>query len=143
MPRQAFIGKIPEPLLYDPEYDMWIKQSGDEVFIGATSYGIFLAGEIVAFTSKPNGAECTFGRGIATVECAKTVLAVHAPLSIIILEGNERLEASPTILNHDPYDEAWMVRGRPIAWELEHTRLVDANVYRSHIQRMEPSAKFL
>lgn len=143
MARQTFSGSVPQNLLYDLEYDMWVQRDGDAVLIGATSFGVFLAGEIIAFTAKPNGAECAIGRGIATVECAKTVLAVHAPLSIIILAGNERVEEAPAILNQDPYGAAWMVRGRAVAWEVEHARLVDSLVYRSRILRIEPSASFL
>ena len=37
---------------------MWVQpQADDELLIGATAFGIFLAGEIIAFTSKPKGAE--------------------------------------------------------------------------------------
>ena len=75
-----FRGAIPDGLLYDAEHDMWVKRDGDEALIGATAYGIFRAGEIIGFTAKPSGAEVDRGRGLGTVECAKTVLAVRAPI---------------------------------------------------------------
>jgi glycine cleavage system H protein len=141
--RKSYCGHIPDDLLYDQEYDMWVRAEGDEVMIGASSFGIFLAGEIIAFTAKPKGAEVALGRGLGTVECAKTVLAVHAPLSFLLLEGNEAAEERPAMLNRDPYDAGWMVRGRATAWEGERGRLVDAATYRAHIQRLEPEAVFL
>jgi glycine cleavage system H protein len=113
------------------------------VLIGASSFGLFLAGEIIAFTAKPKGAEVELGRGLGTVECAKTVLAVHAPISFALLEANEAAEERPAILNRDPYDAGWMVRGRPTAWEAERTRLADAAAYRAHVRRIEPAAEFL
>ena len=90
MPHIPFTGNIPDDRLYCPEYDMWVQEiDGGEQLIGATRFGIFLAREIIAFTSKPKGAEVAIGRGMGTVECRKTVLAVHAPISFILLEGND------------------------------------------------------
>jgi len=138
-----FRGAVPDALLYDTTHDMWVRREGDEVVIGATAFGLFLAGEIIAFTAKPKGAEVELGRGLGTVECAKTVLAVHAPISFVLQEANEAAEERPSILNRDPYIAGWMVRGRAAAWEAERARLMDAATYRTHILRLEPEAVFL
>ena len=114
----------------------------DEVLIGATSFGIFLAGEIIAFTSKPKGAEVDIGRGMGTVECRKTVLAVHAPISFILLDGNDDAEERPKLVNNQPYTSGWMARARPTRWESEKLTLVDAATYRQHILKIEPEASF-
>ena len=143
MGRLAFRGAVPDGLLYDAEHDMWVKRDGDEALIGATAYGIFRAGEIIGFTAKPRGAEVERGRGLGTVECAKTVLAVHAPVSFVLLEANEAAEERPAVINRDPYGTGWMVRGRPTAWETERSSLVDAVSYRAHVRRIEPAAEFL
>jgi glycine cleavage system H protein len=143
MSRTPFRGAVPDGLLYDMDHDMWVRRDGGDVVIGATAFGIFLAGEIIAFTAKPRGAEVERGRGLGTVECAKTVLAVHAPLSFVLTEANEAAEENAAMLNRDPYLAGWMVRGRPTAWETEGARLVDAVSYRAHIRRIEPEAEFL
>lgn len=140
MSRAPFRGAVPDGLLYDPDHDMWVRREGEEVVIGASAFGIFLAGEIIAFTAKPKGAEVERGRGLGTVECAKTVLAVHAPLSFALTAANEAAEERPAVLNRDPYVAGWMVRGRPTAWDTERARLVDAVSYRAHIRRIEPEA---
>ena len=85
MSHQSFKGSIPSDLRYCRQYDMWVKEQDGEVLIGATSFGLFLAGEIIAFTAKPNGAEVAQGRGMGTVECRKTVLAIHAPISFRLI----------------------------------------------------------
>jgi glycine cleavage system H protein len=139
MSRQRFRGAIPDGLLYDTAHDMWVCRDGDRVTMGATSFGIHLAGEIIAFTAKPKGAEVARGRGLGTVECSKTALAVHAPVSIAGLEGNEAAEQCPALLNRDPYAN-WMGRGRPTAWVEEAASLVDAAAYRCHVLAMEPEA---
>ncbi len=139
--RERFRGAIPDDLLYDTAHDMWVRRAGDEVVIGATSFGIHLAGEIIGFTAKPRGAVVERGRGLGTIECAKTVLALHAPVGFALTEGNEALEERPALLNRDPY-AAWMARGRPLDWAGDQARLVDAAAYRAHVRRVEPQAEF-
>jgi glycine cleavage system H protein len=141
MARETFRGTVPDGLLYDTGHDMWVRMEGDEVVVGATSFGIHLAGEIIAFTAKPRGAEIERGRGLGTVECAKTVLAVHAPVGFMLGEGNEALEVRPSQLNRDPY-AAWMARGRPLDWNRDSAELVDGDAYRAHVRRIEPEAIF-
>jgi glycine cleavage system H protein len=137
--REIFHGAVPDGLLYDTNHDMWVRRIEDEVLIGATSFGIHLAGEIIAFTAKPKGAVIERGRGLGTVECAKTVLAVHAPVGFLLAEGNDALEEHPTRLNRDPY-AVWMARGTPLDWMMDSALLVDATAYREHILRIEPEA---
>jgi glycine cleavage system H protein len=143
MAHQPFSGAIPDDRLYCPRYDMWVQALGNgEVLIGATSFGIFLAGEIIAFTAKPNGAEVELGRGMGTVESRKTVVAVHAPISFVLLEGNETAEERPKRINTAPYSDGWMARAQPTNWAEEHATLIDAAAYRQHVLSIEPEATF-
>lgn len=143
MAHTPFSGTIPDDCLYCPRHDMWVREIGvGEVLIGATNFGIFLAGEIIAFTSKPKGAEVDIGRGMGTVECRKTVLAVHAPISFVLLEGNDEAEERPKLVNIEPYGKGWMARARPTRWAEEKLTLVDAAAYRQHILKIEPEATF-
>jgi glycine cleavage system H protein len=139
--REIFHGAIPDGILYDTTHDMWVRREGDEVVIGASSFGIHMAGKIIAFTAKPKGAEIARGRGLGTVECSKTVLAVHAPIGFVLTEGNGALEERPGRLNRDPY-AAWMARGTPTDWIADSALLADAMAYRAHILRIEPEAEF-
>jgi glycine cleavage system H protein len=142
MATEIFRGSVPADRLYDTRHDMWVRRDGDYVVIGATAFGIHLAGEVIAFTAKPRGAEIEDGRGIGTIECAKTVLAVHAPLDFVLAEGNDEAEEKPALLNVDPYGRGWLARGRPTNWAADATRLVDAAAYRAHVRAMEPEAEF-
>ena len=139
MPRRAFCGAVPEALLYDTKHDMWVRFEAEEVLIGITAFGVFLAGEIIAFTAKPKGAVVDAGRGLGTVESAKTVHALHAPLAFTLTEANEALEERPGPINLAPYD-AWLVRGRPFDRERDCAGLVDAAAYRAHVLSIEPEA---
>lgn len=144
MAHTPFQGSIPDDCLYAPACDMWVREIGNgEVLIGASSFGIFLAGEIIAFTGKPKGAEVAVGRGMGTVECRKTVLAVHAPISCLLLETNEAAEECPKLVNVDPYGSGWMARAQPLRWAEERPALLDGEAYRRHILGIEPEARFV
>ena len=143
MATETFRGCVPDGLLYDTRYDMWVRREGGDVVIGATSFGIHLAGEVIAFTPKPNGAEVAAGRGLGTVESAKTVLAVHAPVAFRLDTPNEAAEERPELINRDPYGAGWMARGAPLDWEADAARLVDAAAYVAHIRAIEPAAEIL
>ena len=138
---EPFRGTIPAGLLYDTRHDMWVRRDGDEVVVGATAFGIHLAGKVIAFTAKPRGAEIARGRGLGTIESAKTVIAVHAPLAFVLAEGNETAEERPQIINDDPYGAGWMARGRPSAWDADSAQLVDAAAYAAHVRAMDPGAE--
>lgn len=140
MSAPPFDGTLPAALLYDTAHDMWVRHTGDEVVIGATSFGIHLAGEIIAFTAKPRGAEVLRGRGLGTVESAKTVIAIHAPLSFLLDAANQTAEEHPRLINDDPYGAGWLVCGRPLAWDAESRYLVDAAAYADHVRALDPGA---
>lgn len=140
MVREPFRGVVPTQLLYDTENDMWVRRDGAEVVVGTTAFGLHRAGRLVAFTAKPKGAEVARGRGLGTVESAKTVLAVHAPVSFVIDAANEAAEAQPRLINDDPHGAGWLARGRPLAWAAECANLVDAAAYAAHVRAMEPGA---
>ncbi len=141
MARETFRGSVPEDRLYDAEQDMWVMGDGDGVTVGATAFGVFLAGEIIGFTAKPRGASVERHRGLGTVESAKTVLAVRSPLSLDGIAGNEAAEERPALINLDPHGAGWMARGRPTAWAAERTLLVDAAAYRRRVLAVEPGAE--
>jgi len=140
MASEVFRGKVPDGLLYDTRYDMWVRREGGDVVIGATGFGLHLAGEVIAFTPKPTGAEVAAGRGLGTVESAKTVLAVHAPVAFRLDTPNEDAEEHPDLINRDPYGAGWMARGVPLDWDRDAAQLVDAAAYIAHIRAVEPEA---
>ena len=140
MATEPFRGSIPANLLYDTRHDMWVRREGGDVVIGATAFGLHLAGEVIAFTAKPKGAEVAAGRGLGTVESAKTVLAVHSPVAFRLDAPNEDAEERPDLINRDPYGAGWMARGAAMDWDTDAAQLVDAAAYVAHIRAIEPAA---
>ncbi len=140
MATEPFRGRVPADRLYDTRHDMWVRREGDEVVIGATGFGLHLAGEVIAFTAKPKGAEVAAGRGLGTVESAKTVLAVHSPVAFRLDTPNEAAEERPQLINRDPYGAGWLARGVPLDWDTDAALLVEAAAYVAHIRAIEPAA---
>src|SRR5262245_7967342 len=143
MARERFRGGFPRDLLYDPRADVWVRRDGGEVTIGATSYGAYFAGEILAFTPKRVGAEIELERSIGVVEVAKTMVAIHAPLSLRVAAVNDAAVQRPELINADPYGAGWLVRGLPLRWDEERARLVDRDPYVDHVRQAEPDAEIL
>lgn len=139
---EPFRGCIPNDRLYDPRFDMWvIHQDDGRVIVGATSFGLSLAGEIIMFTGKPKGAEVLRNKGLGTVETGKTILAVHSPVSMIDYECNEDAEENPQLINEDSYGKGWMAKGRAADWAGEHLHLIDATAYIKQVMNIDPAAK--
>lgn len=138
---EPYRGSIPNDRLYDTCYDMWVVLQADgRVLIGATGFGIHLAGEIIMFTGKPKGAEVRRGKGLGTVETGKTIIAVHSPVSVRDLQCNEAAETDPIAINRDPYGQGWLAVGMPIDWPSEQQLLVDASDYVEHVVAIDPAA---
>lgn len=143
MARERFQGRFPPDLLYDIRADVWVRRAGEELTIGATSYGAYFAGEILAFTPKRAGAEIEAERSLGVVEVAKTMVAIHAPMALRISAINDEAVKKPELINSDPYGAGWLVRAVPLRWDEERTRLVDRDAYRAHVLAAEPDAEIL
>ena len=115
---------IPEELYYVVGKHVWARREGDLVTVGMTDVAQKLAKTIVAVTPKATGKTVQKGRNIATVESGKWVGPVTAPISGEIVEVNEVLVATPSLVNSDPYGAGWVARLRPSDWESEAVDLV-------------------
>jgi glycine cleavage system H protein len=141
--REHFRGRVPPSLLYDASNDVWVREEGSEVVIGATSYGAYFAGEILAFTPKRPGAEIEYDRSLGVVEVAKSLIAIHAPLTLRVTAVNEEAVRKPELINDDPYGAGWMVRGKPVRWDEERPRLVGRDAYVDRVKEAEPDGEIV
>jgi glycine cleavage system H protein len=103
----------PEDLMYTPEHE-WVRRTDDElVRIGITDYAQEQLGDIVFVTLPEPGSEVVAGQPCGEVESTKSVSDVYAPVSGTVVARNDALDATPELLNTDPYGEGWMVEIRP------------------------------
>ncbi|MFZ0325515.1 MAG: glycine cleavage system protein GcvH, partial [Actinomycetes bacterium] len=122
----------PDDLKYTAEHE-WVRAEDDgSVTFGITDYAQDALGDIVFVTLPPAATEVSAGDAIGEVESTKSVSDVYAPLSGSVLARNDALEATPEIINSDPYGEGWMLRMRP-ADPSALASLLDSDAYAAHV----------
>jgi glycine cleavage system H protein len=97
----------PEDLRYTAEHE-WVRIEGDRARVGITSYAQDALGDIVYVTLPDEGAAVSAGQSCGEVESTKSVSDLYAPVTGAVVARNEALDASPELVNTDPYGEGWM-----------------------------------
>ena len=100
---------FPSELKYTKDHE-WVRLEGNEAFIGITDFAQRELGDIVYVDINTVGQEVEENEVFGTVEAVKTVSDLFMPLSGTVLEINPKLDASPELVNQDPYGDGWMVK---------------------------------
>jgi len=119
---------LPEDLYYLIEKHVWAKPMDDGTLrVGMTAVAAKLAGGNLAgvtVKAKNIGQEIAQGKSVATVESSKFVGPVPAPVTGVLLRGNDKLAADPNIVSRDPYGEGWIAEIKPTNWDADKGSLV-------------------
>ena len=103
----------PSDRKYTKEHE-WVRIQGDDATVGITDYAQGQMGEIVFVDLCPVGRQVKQGDVFGSVESAKAVAELFAPLSGEVIAVNTVLGGHPASINAQPHD-AWMIRLRPSA----------------------------
>ncbi len=122
---------FPEDLKYTVEHE-WVRTEASGVQVGITDYAQDALGDIVFVQLPAVGDEVTAGATCGEVESTKSVSDVYAPLSGTVTEVNAALEATPELVNSDPYGEGWMMRIAP-SDPTAVDGMLDATAYAAHV----------
>ena len=122
---------IPENLKYTKDHE-WLKIEGDEAYCGVTDYAQNELGDIVFIECETVGETLEQEETFGTIEAVKTVSDMFMPVSGEILEFNEELEATPEMVNKDPYGEGWIVKIK-MTNPSQVGNLLDAVAYKAHL----------
>ncbi|MCU0655503.1 MAG: glycine cleavage system protein GcvH [Polyangiaceae bacterium] len=105
---------------------------GPQRQIGITAYAVEQLGDVTMVDLKVKvGDRVEAGKAFGVVESVKSVSDLFAPLTGKIVAVNGELDASPELVNSDPYGKAWMVAIEP---EGEAADLMDAAAYRAFLK---------
>lgn len=119
---------FPRDLHYHVEHNVWLQPAeGGVVTLGATSYGVALAVQFLAFRPKPVGAAIDADRSVGLIELWKTLVSVRTPVAGTIVAGNDAAAENPSLINQDPYGAGWLVRLRVADWETAARGLVSGD----------------
>jgi glycine cleavage system H protein len=100
----------PEDLQYTREHE-WVKDQGGDhaaVRVGVTDYAQDALGDIVYVSLPEVGTEVQQGTAVGELESTKSVSDVFSPLTGKVSARNEALDATPELVNSDPYGEGWL-----------------------------------
>jgi glycine cleavage system H protein len=100
---------VPADLKYTKDHE-WIKIDGDTAIVGITEFAQSELGDIVFVEVETEGDTLTKEETFGSIEAVKTVSDLYMPLSGEITAFNEDLEATPEVVNSDPYGEGWMIK---------------------------------
>jgi glycine cleavage system H protein len=125
----------PDDLKYTSEHE-WVRtgsDGGDTVRIGITDFAQDALGDIVYVSLPEVGSDLETGSAVGELESTKSVSDIYAPVSGAVVAVNESLDATPELVNSDPYGEGWLFELRPTdASDLDG--LMDASAYESSVE---------
>lgn len=121
----------PDDLHYTPEHEWLRPTDGGRVRVGITDFAQAALGDIVFVQLPEVGTRVEAAQPIGEVESTKSVSDVYAPLAGEVSSRNEALDASPDLVNSDPYGEGWLFEITLDA-ELDPAQLLDAEGYLKH-----------
>lgn len=100
---------VPSNLKYTKDHE-WIRVEGNTAFIGVTDFAQGELGDVVFVEIETVGETLNKGEAFGTIEAVKTVSDSYMPVSGTVLEKNEKIEATPDVINKDPYGDGWMIK---------------------------------
>ncbi|MDR0612794.1 MAG: glycine cleavage system protein GcvH [Dysgonamonadaceae bacterium] len=122
---------FPENVKYTNDHE-WIRTEGAEAYTGITDYAQSELGEIVYVDVTTKGETLAQNEVFGSIEAVKTVSDLLMPVAGKVLEINEALEASPELVNSDPYGDGWIIK-ISIADASQLDGLMDAGTYKAFI----------
>ena len=100
----------PDDLKYTAEHE-WVRTPGEtegSVRVGITHFAQDALGDIVYVSLPELGDSVTAGGTCGELESTKSVSDVYAPVSGEIVARNDALDATPELVNNDPYGGGWL-----------------------------------
>lgn len=125
----------PDDLLYTSEHE-WVREPGEHegaVRIGITHYAQDALGDIVYVSLPELGDAVEAGSTCGELESTKSVSDIYAPVSGEVVARNEALDATPELVNSDPYAGGWLFEVVP-SDRGQLTGLMDAAAYQGTLE---------
>jgi glycine cleavage system H protein len=100
----------PDDVKYTAEHE-WVRSPGESagsVRIGITDFAQDALGDIVYVQLPEVGESVTAGAAVGELESTKSVSDVYSPVTGEVVARNETLDATPELVNTDPYGAGWL-----------------------------------
>ena len=128
---------VPDGLLYDLDFDVWLRVDGVEVVVGMTDVAQTRGGRLVQVGWKKPGSHVSRGRPLAVIESAKWVGPMLSPLTGVVVANNQaEFERDIAVANRDPYGLGWFYRLQPSRFDVERVWLTGASAAFEHYRQL-------
>lgn len=122
---------FPDNLKYTKDHE-WVLVEGDVATIGITEFAQGELGDIVYVEIETVGEAMDQHEVFGTIEAVKTVSDLFMPVAGEITEKNGAIDATPDLVNKDPYGKGWLVKAK-ISDQSQVGGLMDAAAYKALI----------
>lgn len=122
----------PEDLKYTAEHE-WVRTPGTtdgSVRVGITDFAQDALGDIVYVSLPQVGDRVSSGESCGELESTKSVSDIYAPLTGEVVAVNDALDATPELVNNDPYEAGWLFEIR-VEDPASVDELLDAAAYQA------------
>jgi glycine cleavage system H protein len=117
---------MPQELHYEPGTHVWarVEAATGRLVLGIDAMGLAAIGDLAFLTLKEPGTCVSRGQSIGTLEAAKMVGDLIAPVSGTLCLRNDEVLRNPMLVNQDPYGKGWLVVLEPTDWSTESALLI-------------------
>ncbi|MCL2389756.1 MAG: glycine cleavage system protein GcvH [Elusimicrobia bacterium] len=122
---------IPNELLYTKTHE-WVKVEGKTAKVGITDYAQSEITDVVHVELPAVPKTVKVMTPIVVIESVKSAFDIYSPLSGQITKVNDKLKASPELVNQDPYGEGFLFEIE-ISDESELAALLKSQDYQNSI----------
>lgn len=127
-------SNVPAALRYTAEHE-WVAKTGPATArVGITDFAQDALGDVVFVQLPDSDADVAVGESFAEVESTKSVSDIYGPLQGNVSAVNGDLEATPELVNSDPYGAGWLVEitvADEATLDAALAGMLDADGYRS------------
>ncbi len=125
----------PDDLKYTAEHE-WVRVPGESdgsVRVGITHFAQDALGDIVYVSLPDVGDSVEAGAPCGELESTKSVSDIFAPVGGEVVARNDALDATPELVNNDPYGGGWLFELAP-SDRAAVDGLLDATTYQGTLE---------
>jgi len=125
---------IPEGYFFDAAH-MWVSKGNEgSLRIGLDDFLQHVIGKVDKIELLKSSGPVEKGDAIARIYQNGRYLQVYAPVSGIILNGNELLLNDSAAMSRDPYHDGWIMEIQAMNWQSDRAALISAEKAKSWIK---------
>lgn len=122
------------------ENDVWVRALDGVARVGISDYMQQSLTDINYFDAPTTDTSVDQFGELGSVESAKAVFEIIAPVSGTIVAVNAEVVANPGLINEDPYGKGWLVELKLADWPEDQKLLLDPDAYAKTVKRKAEQA---